>query len=107
PAQPAPVFSTVTGDIPPEYLPALSGEKLRVLPGVIPFMERFGLDRGDLADIVNDPEDEWLDDEGTKSVHLGSSYAVVLGLEDETVVSVIPRTRALRSKPRSPGLPRG
>ncbi|WP_181273574.1 hypothetical protein [Brevibacterium oceani] len=102
-----PVFSTVTGDEPPESAPLLSAESIKVLPGVQPFVAEFGLDPADLAEIINDPEDEWLDDDGTKSVHLRGDHAVVLGLADETVVSVIPRSRALRNKPVSPGMPRG
>lgn len=107
PPRPAPVFSTVTGDPEEAEDPALSPESIDVLPGVRPFLARFGLDREDLASIVNDPEDEWLDYTGTKSIHLGEHHAVVLGLGDETVVSVIPRARALREKPRNPGVPRG
>lgn len=107
PPPPAPVFSTVTGDGPESDLPRLSPESIDVLPGVRPFLDRFGLDHADLAAIVNDAEDEWFDFTGTKSIHLGDQYAVILGLGDETVVSVIPRERALREKPRNPGIPRG
>lgn len=107
PPRPAPVFSTVTGDEAAGDDPQLSSESIDILPGVRPFLARFGLDHEDLASIVNDPEDEWFDETGTKSIHLGAHYAVVLGLADETVVSVIPRARALHERPRNTSTPRG
>lgn len=101
----APVFSTSSeGE---DGAPTKRRGPLRILQFVRPHMERIGVTDRDVAAVVEDPEDEWIDDTGTKSVLVGDQIGVVLGLPDEVVVSVQPKAWILKTRPKERDRRRG
>lgn len=109
PAAPAaePVFTSISGEDAPADL-KVSPETLRLLHDAKRWAERLGLSNIQLAEIINDPEDEWADETGEKHVYLRDSHAVVVGIGDDTILSVIDRRTAMRRRPEwDSGIRRG
>lgn len=101
----APVFSTSSeGE---DDARATRRGPVRILQFVRPHMDRLGVTDRDVAAVVEDPEDEWIDDTGTKCVLVGDQIGVVLGLPDEVVVSVQPKAWILKTRPQERDRRRG
>lgn len=85
----------------------LTAQHLWFLPTARSFMASLDATEQMVADTIREPEQVWIDATGTKAVFLRGRLGVVTGLDNYQVLSVMPRTRALSSKPLNPTLPTG
>ncbi|MCG7308011.1 hypothetical protein [Brachybacterium sp. ACRRE] len=79
---------------------ASAPEELAIFDTAVPHMARLGLDRRDLAHILDDPEDEWVDQRGVAAVIVRGDHAIVVGLRDHVIMSVMDSRRAYTRRPR-------
>lgn len=98
--EPEPVFSISTGDEIGAARPDPS--RLQILPAADQYRRQLGLSLDDICDVIADPEDSWVDITGTKCVLVRGHVAVVTGLNNDDVLSVMPRLRAEGSRPTEP-----
>lgn len=101
-----PVFTSTSGEN-AGTLPAVpSPQQLQIIDGALPYLDRLGLTREDLHATLDRPDDEWVDHTGRRAVVLRGDHAIVLGLTDQVVLSILPAARALATKPRpAPPIP--
>ncbi|UQN30619.1 hypothetical protein [Brachybacterium kimchii] len=93
-----PVFTTGTNS--PDTAEPPAPEDLVIFDSAAPHMARLGLSREDLAAILDDPDDEWVDRRGVACVVVRGNSAVVVGLRDHAIMSVMDSRLAYATRPR-------
>lgn len=85
----------------------LTVEHLWLLDDARYYLESFGLDEQDIVEMIKDPQDFWIDATGGKAVFVAGDFAVVTGKDNYQVLSIMPASRALASKPNDTLRPQG